>query len=57
MKGILGAAVVTVFAAVAPVAAATHVWEKQEVTLTASRKFANAYTDVVVWVDLTGPNF
>jgi hypothetical protein len=34
-----------------------HVWEKQEVSLTASRDFANPYTDATVWVDLTGPNF
>jgi hypothetical protein len=34
-----------------------HVWEKQEITLTASRDFANAYTDATVWVDLSGPNF
>jgi len=34
-----------------------HVWEKQEVTLTSARTFANPYTDVVVWVDLRGPGF
>jgi hypothetical protein len=34
-----------------------HVWEKQEITLTASRDFANAYTEATVWVDLSGPNF
>jgi hypothetical protein len=34
-----------------------HVWEKQELTFTSSRAFQNPYTDVVVWVDLTGPNF
>src|SRR5450631_1744694 len=34
-----------------------HVWEKQEVTLTAAQTYGNAYTDVTVWVDLTGPNF
>jgi hypothetical protein len=38
-------------------AAAVHVWEKQEVTLTSSRAFANPYTEVTVWVDLTGPGF
>ena len=37
--------------------AAVHPWEKQEITLTAEQKFANAYTDAVVWVDLTGPHF
>ena len=44
-------------ASVATAQAPVHVWEKQEVTLTASQKYANAYTDVTVWVDLTGPNF
>ena len=49
-----------VFALVVPAALAqakVHVWEKQEVTLTAAQSFANAYTNVTVWVDLTGPNF
>ena len=36
---------------------AAHVWEKQEVVLTASQQFKNGYTDVTVWVDLTGPDF
>ncbi len=40
-----------------PVLAAVHVWEKQELTFTAARKYANPYTDVVAWVELTGPNF
>lgn len=40
--------------AAAPVA---HVWEKQELTLTSARQFVNPYTDVTVWVDLTGPHF
>jgi hypothetical protein len=45
-------------AAVAACAAGpVHVWEKQELTLTAARAFANPYTEVTVWVDLTGPNF
>ena len=38
-------------------AGAVHVWDKQEVTLTAARDFGNPYTDVTVWVDLTGPHF
>ena len=41
----------------APAWSAVHVWEKQEITLTAERAFANPYTDVIVWVDLTGPDF
>ena len=44
-------------AASAAGAAPAHVWEKQELTFESSRAFANAYTGVTVWVDLTGPNF
>src|SRR5271167_3374229 len=44
-------------ASVAFAQTSVHVWDKQEVTLTASQTYANAYTDVTVWVDLTGPNF
>ena len=40
-----------------PATAAVHIWDKQEVTLTSARSWANPYTDVTVWVDLTGPNF
>ena len=38
-------------------APAVHVWEKQELTFTAARAFANPYTDATVWVDLSGPGF
>src|SRR5512135_2336976 len=41
----------------AVVSAAAHVWEKQEITLTAQRDFENPYLDVDVWVDLKGPGF
>jgi len=34
-----------------------HLWEKQEVNLTASKKYENPYTDVTVWIDLRGPAF
>ena len=34
-----------------------HVWEKQELTFTSATAYANPYTDVIVWVDLTGPGF
>jgi len=34
-----------------------HVWETQEVTLKASREYANPYADVDCWIELTGPNF
>ena len=36
--------------------AAVHIREKQELTLTSARAFPNPYTDVTVWVGLTGPN-
>jgi hypothetical protein len=38
-------------------AGTTHVWEKQELTFTAEKNYKNAYTDVIVWVDLIGPGF
>ena len=34
-----------------------NVWDKVEVTLVAARRYANPYTEVVVWVDLEGPGF
>jgi hypothetical protein len=34
-----------------------HIWEMQEVTFTADSAYNNPYTDVKVWVDLTGPSF
>jgi len=39
----------------APAAATAHPWEKQELTFTCAGSYANPYTDVTVWVDLTGP--
>ena len=48
---------VLLLSAAAAAIAAVHTWEKQEITLTASREFANPYTDVTVWVDLDGPGF
>ena len=50
--GLLGALRLSA-AALTPV----HVWEKQELTFTAERTYANTYTDVIVWVDLVGPGF
>jgi hypothetical protein len=42
--------------AVPAIASSTvHVWEKQELTFTSTRSWANPYTDVTVWVDLVGP--
>jgi len=34
-----------------------HVWEKVEITLHATKSYQNPYTDVDVWVELTGPGF
>lgn len=34
-----------------------HVWELQEITLRASRDYANPYTDVTCWIELEGPDF
>ena len=34
-----------------------HVWEMQELTFQAKNTYKNAYTDVEVWVDLSGPAF
>ena len=45
---------------VCPILAApvtVHVWEKQELTFVAANSYKNAYTDVIVWVDLSGPGF
>jgi Domain of unknown function (DUF5060)/Protein of unknown function (DUF4038)/Putative collagen-binding domain of a collagenase len=44
-------------ASAVPSARGAHVWEKQELTLTAASAYTNAYTEAVVWVDLTGPHF
>ena len=38
-------------------AAPVHVWERQEVTLTAARAADNPYAEQTVWVDLQGPGF
>jgi hypothetical protein len=34
-----------------------HVWEKVELTFRGTGAYPNPYTDVEVWVDLTGPEF
>jgi hypothetical protein len=36
---------------------AIHVWEKQEIVLTAHNNYDKPYTQVDVWVDLQGPGF
>src|ERR1035441_6969538 len=52
---LLSTAPVAAFAA--STASPVHVWEEQEITLTAAKDFPNPYMDATVWVDLTGPNF
>jgi len=34
-----------------------HVWETQELTFTAKNSYKNPYTDVIVWIELSGPGF
>lgn len=34
-----------------------HVWEMQELSFTAGNSYKNPYTDVKMWVDLSGPGF
>lgn len=34
-----------------------HIWEMQELTFAATNTYKNPYTEVKMWVDLTGPDF
>ena len=34
-----------------------HVWEMQELSFTAANTYKNPYTEVKMWVELSGPNF
>ena len=34
-----------------------HVWEMQELTFIAKNSYKNPYTEVTVWIDLSGPGF
>ncbi len=34
-----------------------HTWEMQELSFTAKNHYNNPYTDVTVWIDLSGPGF
>lgn len=38
-------------------ASPVHVWEMQELSFTANKSYKNSYTDVKIWVDLSGPGF
>jgi hypothetical protein len=57
MRRLVSFALALTFMPAVALAAPVHPWEKQEITLTAAKEFPNAYMDVTVWVDLTGPNF
>ena len=46
-----------VFIAFHAAARPIHVWEMQELAFTAKNSYKNAYTDVTVWIDLSGPGF
>ena len=49
--------VILVSYACAAKAQPVHVWEMQELTFTAETRYENPYTDVTVWIELSGPNF
>ena len=38
-------------------ASPVHIWEMQELTFTAKNTYKNPYTDVDIWVELSGPGF
>jgi hypothetical protein len=47
----------TLYAQNAAIYPTVHVWEMNEIILTAEREYDNYYTDVTCWVELEGPNF
>lgn len=55
----LAVAALLLFSVNPPLSAAprVHVWELHEIELLAARPYANPYTDVECWVELTGPGF
>ena len=57
MQRTAGACVALLLVSCLPAASATRVWDKQELIFTAALDYPNPYTDVVVWVDLSGPGF
>lgn len=56
-KQLIFTLVFSTFCLVAFAAPPIHVWEMQELTFTAENSYKNAYTDVTVWIDLSGPGF
>lgn len=57
LKRLFFSFLVTALYLVAAAAPPVHVWEMQDLPLTATTTYSNAYTDVTVWVDLSGPGF
>ena len=57
MRRTAGASVALLLASCLSAASAAHVWDKQELIFTSARDYPNPYTEVVVWVDLSGPGF
>ena len=47
----------TAFYAHAVAQSPIHIWETKELTFQAKNTYKNPYTDVTVWVDLSGPGF
>lgn len=56
-KSMMSGLMLLLLSMAAPAIGQVHAWEKQELTFTAAGSYANPYTEVTVWVDLTGPNF
>src|SRR3954469_16668706 len=57
LKRLCFALVFTAFSLVSAAVPTIHVWETQELTFNAKNSYKNAYTDVTVWIDLSGPGF
>ncbi len=54
MKVLILAALLPLCSVIAA-ASEVHIWEKQELTFAATNSHSNPYTDIIVWIDLTGP--
>src|SRR5918993_3741766 len=49
--------IINAFAITATGQSPVHVWEMQQLDFTASNTYKNPYTDVKMWVELSGPSF
>ncbi len=54
---LFGAALASRFAAAGDPGPTSHVWDVQEITFQAAEDYANPYAEVLMWVDLVGPDF